>query len=728
MTAFAARASAFGAAEDGGVEGGVAGGVAGGVIGGVRAAEPPVRRSFPETMLWRPEVITDAAGEASVDVTMADTITTWRLGAEAIAADGRLGAASLDVRVFQDFFVDLDLPPAVTQNDELSVPVAVYNYLRVPQRVTLELADAPWFERAGEARQTIDLAPSQVGVRHFPIRVRGVGRGKLLVRATGAAAADAIEKALEIAPDGVEETVSFQDRLAPGQAEHALTVPADVIDGASSAALKIYPSMLSHVVEGLDSMLRMPSGCFEQTSSTTYPNLLVLDHLRRAGKATPAVEKKARAYLSAGYQKLLGFEVPGGGFSWFGEAPANQILTAYGLEEFHDMARVHPVDRRVIARTQKWLAGKQQRDGSWRPDRSSIDEGATNRFKERVRSAAYIALALRRTGYAGPEVGRAVGYVRRHLAAGERDPYTLALAAELLGDPALLERLWATRTEQPGARAAFVSTEKTLTYGDGRSGALETTARAAQALLAGKRLGRVDAAIAYLLQGKDSLGNWHSTQATILTLRALLAYGETQKQRGQGRLTVTVDGAEVAALPVDLADEALASIDLRPLVRPGAHRVALAWQGSGALAYQVVGRYFRPHGAPPPPGELSVATSLDRDRVKAGEPIAMKVSWSSRGAPLDMPIVTAGLPPGFDVEAADLDRLVKSGAVAKVQRTPRELVFYLTGLAPGRPQTVEVGLRPRFPARVQVPAPTLYEYYRPERRVTGAPARVTVGG
>jgi hypothetical protein len=74
-----------------------------------------------------------------------------------------------------------------------------------------------------------------------------------------------------------------------------------------------------------------------------------------------------------GYQGLLTFEVSGGGFSWFGQAPANKILTSYGLMEFADMARVHEVDPRVIERTQQWLAREQQSDGSWRPDSNFIN-------------------------------------------------------------------------------------------------------------------------------------------------------------------------------------------------------------------------------------------------------------------------------------------------------------------------------------------------------------------
>ncbi len=77
----------------------------------------------------------------------------------------------------------------------------------------------------------------------------------------------------------------------------------------------------------MDSILRMPGGCFEQTSSSTYPNVLALDYMKRTKKLTPEVHAKAEGFIANGYQRLLTFEVPGGGFSWFGQAPANKILT-----------------------------------------------------------------------------------------------------------------------------------------------------------------------------------------------------------------------------------------------------------------------------------------------------------------------------------------------------------------------------------------------------------------
>src|SRR5262249_50716039 len=118
--------------------------------GGLASQGAParLREDFPETLFWMPSLITDNQGRAEMALPFADSITTWRLTASASSRAGGLGGVSAPLRVFQDFFVDIDLPTALTQNDEVAFPVAVYNYLKGPQTVTLDLQPEPWFEVA----------------------------------------------------------------------------------------------------------------------------------------------------------------------------------------------------------------------------------------------------------------------------------------------------------------------------------------------------------------------------------------------------------------------------------------------------------------------------------------------------------------------------------------------------------------------------------------------------
>src|SRR5262249_18567738 len=146
--------------------------------------------------------ITNDQGEAEFDVDLADSITTWRLSASAVSANGDLGSLQAPIRVFQPFFVDLNLPVALTRGDAVSVPVVVYNYLDRPQTVRLVLENAEAFEQFDGIEQTVELAPGEVKSVAYRLRARKVGKQKLRVAARSGEVSDAIERTVEIVPDG----------------------------------------------------------------------------------------------------------------------------------------------------------------------------------------------------------------------------------------------------------------------------------------------------------------------------------------------------------------------------------------------------------------------------------------------------------------------------------------------------------------------------------------------
>jgi uncharacterized protein YfaS (alpha-2-macroglobulin family) len=220
-----------------------------------------VREYFPETMLWQPALITDEQGRADLPVNYPDSITTWRLSASASSRGGLLGGVSAPLRVFQDFFVDLDLPVSLTQNDEVAFPVAVYNYLKEPQTVKLELQRDPWFELIDSAGPTrmLNLKPNEVTSVKFRIKARKVGFHPLTVKARGSKLADAIKRGIEVMPDGVKVEKVVTDRLS-GRISQTIDIPQDALADASKILVKVYPGIMSQVMEGTEGMLRLPGG------------------------------------------------------------------------------------------------------------------------------------------------------------------------------------------------------------------------------------------------------------------------------------------------------------------------------------------------------------------------------------------------------------------------------------------------------------------------------------
>src|SRR6266850_6800134 len=244
---------------------------------------------FPETLYTNPSLITDGQGRASIHVPMADSITTWRVTSLASTTKGALGSATTPIKVFQDFFVDLDLPVSLTEGDVVSVPVAVYNYLPKAQRVSLELRQDPWFTLDGDnGSKQVEVRAGEVTSASFRVKASKIGQQQLqvtarLVDAPANQPGDAVARSVSVLPNGEEKAVVINERLE-GAVTKDLVIPAGAIADASKIFVKLYPGALSQVVEGLDSILRMPGGCFEQTSSSTYPDILAMDYLKTSKK------------------------------------------------------------------------------------------------------------------------------------------------------------------------------------------------------------------------------------------------------------------------------------------------------------------------------------------------------------------------------------------------------------------------------------------------------------
>ena len=678
--------------------------------------------------------------------------------ASAVSGDGKLGGVQTPIRVFQPFFVDLNLPVSLTRGDEVAIPVVVYNYLDKPQTVELSLEKAAWFERLDEAGKRLELKPNEVRSTSHRLRARQAGNFELQVMARGSGVADAIKKQIEVVPDGRRVEEVFNGTLR-NPAQIALAIPDQAIDGSARVILKIYPSTFSQLVEGLDAIFQMPYGCFEQTSSTTYPNVLALDYLRRTEKNAPAVEAKARQYIHVGYQRLLGFEIAGGGFDWFGRPPANRTLTAYGLMEFQDMARVHDVDPNLIDRTRQWLLGQRNRDGSWSPEAHQFHgdpaQQAGSAALARLAATAYIAWAVfnsHSTAFPGEEhVTR--DYLLAHDPATIKDPYVLALVAN-----ALLEMkgrylqkdqaAWDNREEVPylahlnslkrtSADGKLIWWEqpadaRTSFYGSGTSGSIETTALAAFALLkAGYEPGTARTALAWLAAQKDSHGTWHSTQATVLALKALLiGTGKPLGGDAERRIEISWEqGSKSLVIPADQA-EVMQQLDLNPQLGHGSHRLTIA-EGTGSAAdYQVALCYHVPDsGVAEKPELLSISIVYDRTELAVGGTVAATATVLNRmnqAAPmviLDLPI-----PPGFAMDADDLAGLVTKGGIAKYQLNPRSALVYLRELEPGKPLTLRYHLHATMPVKVTVPAARAFEYYDTHKQGLSKPAKLTVSG
>ena len=722
-------------------------GGSGGAEGSASLKEPTrIRRDFPETLYWNPQLITDDQGNASLELPLADSITTWRLAMSAVSEQGRLGAKDIGIRVFQPFFIDIDAPVALTQNDEVTLPVAVYNYLEQSQRVEIDLVEAPWMKIHGESRRSLRLKPNEVTNVHFLIEAREPGTHPLLLKARGSEMADALERVIRVEPDGQAHELVFNGVLGDEERRVALDVPEEVIDGSLDLFAKIYPGSFSQVVDGLDGLLRMPFGCFEQTSSATYPNILILDYLRENEKAKPDLEMKALSYIKTGYQRLLSFECSNGGFEWFGNDPPNNVLTAYGLMEFSDMDEVFDVDEAVIERSRQFLEEDQNADGSWTLTEGGYRDGAINdKGSGSERPTAYIAWALAESGAEGRVIENALAWLASRISSMD-DSYTLALAANAFiaadspKSSAAIARLLACKCEKGDDLVFWDASGRSAVSSSGLALRIETTALAAYALLRKQReISIAHKALAWLVEHRDSRGAWHSTQATVHALRALLA-GSVGGAADVGEdglgVSISSGGEELEKLLIrpDMGD-VFHLVDLRPYLGQGENEFILKASKRANLAYSLVARYYTPHEGEKKASSkddekpISIDVEYDSTSLSKDDVLRAKVKILYQG-PGDaaMTLVDLGIPPGFELLLDEVKALCEDGPVSRYSLAGSRLILYFNSLPGKLPLQFSFGMRAKFPVKAKTPRSWIYTYYEPETRDETEPVELEIRG
>jgi anti-sigma factor RsiW len=161
----------------------------------------PLRQVFPETLYWNAEAITDEDGNLTLDLPLADTITTWRLTALASTQEGDVGFTTYDLIVFQDFFAELHLPSTITQGETVTATVTVYTYRPQARPVQIRPIPADWYTLVSPTPPMFLTLPlSGAATTHFTILAEQTGHFSLQVTAVGENMSDTIATDVSVGP------------------------------------------------------------------------------------------------------------------------------------------------------------------------------------------------------------------------------------------------------------------------------------------------------------------------------------------------------------------------------------------------------------------------------------------------------------------------------------------------------------------------------------------------
>ena len=695
------------------------------------------------------------SGKMTVEFTLSDAIDPYQVLIAGHTLDGRIGAITGTLEVRKPFSLDPKLPVEIGSGDKLDVVLLGAN--NTDSALTGQVTVLPkGLKITGDGLVSVELPANGGGrklVRLIPTQLDGPLSLKLDGKAGGFR--DSVERNFTVVADGFPAAGSHSDVLESSVATK-LKLPEMLVPGTLQLRVSVYPNTLSEVQSGLDGLLREPNGCFEQSSTTNYPNVLVLDYLTETNQAKPDVSKRAKDLLDRGYAKLTSFECakPSApdrqGYEWFGgTAPPHEALTAYGLLQFTDMARVHPVDAAMLKRTKDYLLSRRDGNGGFARNARALDSFGNAPAQV---TDAYIVWAIteaEKKDAAQSDLSKEIDAIHK-LAKDDprwsKDSYFLGLVANALvnrgkkAEGIALLKVLAKKQEKDGS---VIGAESSITKSSGQALLIETTALAMLGWLkvneTGEFRANLDSSSRWLGSQKSGYGSFGSTQSTILSLKALIEYARTQKRASEsGELRVIINGGVVAKK--NFTTESVGPITIEV---PDAEK----YLGTGSLDIRVEtdakqsypctfawdARARKPQSSAECP--LTMTSALDKAAVGEGETLRLTATVANT-ADKEQGMVTAiiGIPAGLKIpeDLKQLKALTErpEGGREKVsyfEIRGRELILYWRGMAPK--QTVEVGidLIADFPGEFRGPASRVYLYYGAEHKRWVAPvdAKVT---
>jgi hypothetical protein len=491
---------------------------------------PKVRKAFPDTAYWNPNVRTGADGHARVEFNFPDALTTWRTTIRAMTDDGKAGGVVTRVLVRKNLIVRLAAPRFFRQGDETVLRVIAHNYLATAKDVTFAL-DVTGVDVVSGQTQKVNIPAKGESYVDWRVKARTTGNIVLTAKALTNEESDALEMTLPVLAYGVKQKAAGAGVVfsGAGQNQWSYSYPGGSDAGTRALTITVAPSVAGTVFTALDYLTSYPWGCTEQTMSSFLPDLIVAQAVDKLHLKSPIDRATLNDMVNAGIARLYSFQHDDGGWGWWPDDPSRVFMTAYvvsGLGQAKDAGRTVDDDRMNKGRA--WLKATLAAHPDMIPD-----------------LRAYVVFALATTGGA-PKDGLDKAWDSRDKLSDE-GLALVGLALDAAGDGRAREA--ATLLEKK-ARVSDIDAhwegnyDGLLEYWDDTSS--ETTAFALKLLIRQDRASGLLPKAAVWLAGHREGSYWYSTKQTAMVIQGLTDYVQLSGELANASdVEVLVNGASV---------------------------------------------------------------------------------------------------------------------------------------------------------------------------------------
>lgn len=571
-------------------------------------AKPRVRKAFPDTAFWNPDVHTDATGHAHVSFTFPDSLTTWRTTAHAITASSQVGSEINRVLVRKNLIVRMGIPRFMIKGDEITLPVIVHNYLADAAQTKVALK-VEGLDTLTGAEQILTVPSNGEATVSWRLRASQIGTARLTASGVAEHDADALELSFPVNPAGVEKSVVQIGvvTLTNSQAEASVAFPANTDPAAHGLKIDVSSSIAGSLVPALAYLSNYPYGCTEQTMSSYLPNVIVFETLSHLKETGGVDESDLLAKMQAGLARLKDYQHDDGGWGWWKEDASRVFMTAYvvgGIGQGARFVKLTKNQAEMLERGRNYLNAALTDHPGMRPE---------------LRASVVYALAESGTETLSPELDKL--WARR----SDLQPEALAMTGLAMIDvkdarAAEVAKVLVSKADKQGELVSWKGSYLPLLDYD-ETNDTEATAYAMRFLA---RMNPAEptlpGAAQWLMLARNGGSWWDSTEQTAMVLFGLVDYlAASHELESDFTVDILVNGLVAGQKHFTSADamggnSLSVQVDASRL-NAGANTVQVVRRGgSGRMYWSVRGAYFSTQRSDFQAGTLSL--NLTRDYFK----------------------------------------------------------------------------------------------------------------
>eukprot|EP00794_Sanderia_malayensis_P016274 gene16274-17915_t len=586
-----------------------------------------IRQSFPETWIWKDQLTGDA-DKTELRFTIPDTITTWEVSALSINNDNGFGLSNvLHLQSTRNVFIHVKMPYSAQRREQITVYAVVYNYYEVKTRANIFLKGHSTFcsvAKPGErsSRISVVIDPKSAIAIPFVIIPLTIGTIPIEFQAFTTDMSDRIIKELLVVPEGVpkesvhsitldpqgrlesknkkEENTKVKGRKGNQLNTYDLKIPEDFVKDSQLVKVYVTGNMMGAAVEdiikgGLNNLVRLPTGCGEQTMIRMAPTVYVLRYLTSIKNGvTSEIEKKAYSFMRSGYNHELKWRRTDNSYSVWGQrTPASTWLTAFVNKVFCQAREFikDDIDENIVCDSLKFLESIQEPDGSF-PEgyavrhremiiQQSGDTACETKALHTLHDTVIISKGRSFLESQMPQITS--GYLMSLVA------YSLSIANSPVKNAAY--------NKLAGMLIQDTSEDRDAMYikDGGPALCVEATSYALLTMMSLKETDAAGPLVVWLTKQRNAKGSFYSTQDTVVALQALSEYS-SKTAGGELDLTVTVTSAKDADIVRSFRVKAENALVRQQTDITGAlpGRVFIDTKGKGTAQLQIVTTYNQP--------------------------------------------------------------------------------------------------------------------------------------